>query len=213
MKQSKNRSTLLPLYAKINRNALGFCAVAGFALAAPVCWQIACFRLLLDTILLISMGIVANKLMRTQTKQETRRFPEPIDAMSCPEQIGAVQPLGQTQMNATETGAPETTGKPEATGTSETPNMPDNHSQPVSISQNELKRLHEQLIQAQKANGEKPLDFNSLQDVVTRTTKQIFAQHACQGIAFEVIRHEGKVTLQPRILREPQSPQAPENRA
>lgn len=197
MTNDNTMDTLLPRYAKINRNALVCCAIVGFAVAAPLCWYTACLRLLLDTTLLISMGVVSGKLIRAQTQRHIGQVADATTAASCPEQIGLVQPLGQTQSVAQQSDA--THGS--------------NDSSCVTVSQTQLKRLHEQLVQAQQANGEQSLDFNSLQEVVHRTTKQIFAQHSCQGVAFEVIRHQGKVTLQPRILREPQSPQDHENRA
>ena len=201
MSSNKKVSTLWLRYTKMYRNALAMCAVAGFAVVAPFSLPAAGVRLLLDIVLLISMGVVASKLLRTQMRANDRQATDPIDAASCPEQpeqIGAVQPLGRMQATAPQ--QQEMLSAADNTG-------------PITISQQELKRLHEQLLQAQKANGEQPLDINSLQEIVTRTTKQIFAQHACQAVAFEVVRHEGKVTLQPRIVREPQSDQAPENRA
>ncbi|MEM7402871.1 MAG: MXAN_5187 C-terminal domain-containing protein [Myxococcota bacterium] len=198
MTSSSKKGTLLLRYARIYRNAFMLCAIAGFAVVVPIAPQIAAGRLLLDVVLLISMGMFAGRLLRTQTRSGSNQSSDGIDAAkdiaNRPEQIGEVQPLGQMQ-------APAATDVATAATSA------------VTISQQQLKRLHDQLQQAQKANGEKPLDLKSLQEIVTSTTKQIFAQHSCQGVAFEVVCHEGKVTLQPRIVREPQSPQAPENKA
>ncbi|MEM7494636.1 MAG: hypothetical protein AAF471_00515 [Myxococcota bacterium] len=72
----------------------------------------------------------------------------------------------------------------------------------VSLSQEEMRRLHQQLVQAQTASNEKPMDFASLQRMVAQTTEYIFASHKdCTEVSFEVTRHNGKVALQPRIIR------------
>ena len=208
MKSDKKVHALLRRHTKISRNLCMFCALIGFALVASVDWQTATLRLLLDAVLLISMGIFSSRLIQAQTQCNMRQDSEPVDAMCSPEQIGAVQPLGQMQSISQEHEAGKTCKTDETYETADTAG-----NNLLTVSQKELKRLHEKLVQAQQENGEGMLDFDSLQEIVTRTTKQIFAQHSCQGVAFEVIRHKGRVTLQPRILREPQSHQAPENSA
>lgn len=81
----------------------------------------------------------------------------------------------------------------------------------VSLSQEEMRRLHQQLVQAQTANGEKPMDFASLQRTVAQTTEYIFASHQdCTEVSFEVTRHNGKVALQPRIVRTAKGTQSPQ---
>ncbi len=226
-----------PPAAKASALIVVVSAIAGFCLTLSTCPQAALHRAMLDAIALVVMALTW-AFISSRSKRPVLPVGTVVAALSelaqghChkrlrSEALGDLADIGRAfndlaerlahkprvQQNKDKVPPPEQSAEPVLPP--QTTNQPQAvpgtaRSAHVSLSQEEMRRLHQQLVQAQTANNEKPMDFASLQRMVAQTTEYIFASHkACTEVSFEVTRHNGKVALQPRIIRRKESPQDP----
>ncbi len=72
---------------------------------------------------------------------------------------------------------------------------------PVQSPKSSLHDLYEQFKEAHRLQGQETVDFDSFEDMISKTRDQLIQEHNAKSVRFEVVTESGSVALRPRLVR------------